>query len=90
MVCNAARPAHKTWTLHADQEFLAGLLHHLSRQTVKPHVGPEYARPAKQEHQDIGWIGECGGGGASHPPRAEYVLTEKGRALAPVIEALHS
>lgn len=27
---------------------------------------------------------------SSHPPRAEYVLTEKGRALAPVIEALYS
>ncbi|MBS0294737.1 MAG: helix-turn-helix transcriptional regulator [Proteobacteria bacterium] len=25
----------------------------------------------------------------SHPPRAEYYLTEKGRALGPVLKALH-
>jgi len=27
---------------------------------------------------------------SAHPPRAEYVLTETGRALAPVIEALYA
>jgi DNA-binding HxlR family transcriptional regulator len=25
-----------------------------------------------------------------HPPRVEYLLTEKGRALGPVLKALHS
>ena len=27
---------------------------------------------------------------ADHPPRAEYVLTDKGRSLGPVLKALHN
>ena len=74
------------WTLLVVRDLLGGARRFRDLQAGLPGLAPNILSERLKLMEEHGLVSRRFY--SDHPPRAEYLLTDKGRALAPVVRAL--